>query len=403
MRVLYLSHMFPDQSNSQRGIFVFEQIKALIKLGVSVQVISPLPWVPRGFRHVERWKKYQGIPYKETILGVPVIRPRMVSLPGGRFFYLSGFVYYLACCRMARVMMRQQSFDLIHSHTIMPDGFASVLLGKKLNLPVICTIHGSDINIYPYRHPLILRATKRAIKQLDGCITVSQRLREKVMELCGPVPPEVKVIYNGADPNLFSPISKEEARRSLGISYGGDVLLYVGNLKEVKGVAYLVDAFDKVRNRQKEIRLYIVGEGRERNVLEQRVKRRLLSKNIVFIGRRSHREIPIWLSAADCLIMPSLSEGFPTLLSEAMLSEIPIVATSVGGIPELLLDSVNGLIVPPKNTDLLAKAIKLLIEDKDLARQLAYQGKQKAYPKFTWEYNAHRTLEFYQSIVKNYE
>lgn len=400
MRVLFLSHMFPNQSNPQHGIFVFEQIKALVNLGVSVQVISPLPWVPWGFRRVERWKKYQGIPYKEIISGVPVIRPRMVSLPGGKFFYFSGFFYYLACCRIAQAMMKQQSFDLIHSHTIMPDGFASVLLGRQLKLPVICTIHGSDINIYPYRHPLILRATKRAIRQLDGCITVSQRLRERLMELCGHVPVEVKVIYNGADPNLFSPISKEEARKSLGISYGGDVLLYVGNLKEVKGVAYLIDAFGKMRDQQRESRLYIVGDGRERNALEEMVKRRLLSKNIVFIGRRPHREIPIWFSAADCLIMPSLSEGFPTLLSEAMLSETPIVGTSVGGIPELLLDSVTGLVVPPKNTDMLAKAIKLLIKNKDLARQLAYQGKQKAYPKFTWEYNAHRTFGFYQSIIK---
>lgn len=223
------------------------------------------------------------------------------------------------------------------------------------------------------------------------------------MELCGHVPIEVKVIYNGADPNLFSPISKEEARKSLGISYGGDVLLYVGNLKEVKGVAYLIDAFGKMRDQQRESRLYIVGDGRERNALDEMVKRRLLSKNIVFIGRRPHREIPIWFSAADCLIMPSLSEGFPTLLSEAMLSETPIVGTSVGGIPELLLDSVTGLVVPPKNTDMLAKAIKLMIENKGLSQQLASQGRQVAYPKFTWGYNAHRTFESYQSIIKNYE
>jgi len=127
-----------------------------------------------------------------------------------------------------------------------------------------------------------------------------------------------------------------------------------------------------------------------------------ISESIVFVGKRPHHEIPTWLSATDCLVIPSLSEGFPTLLPEAMLNEVPIVATNVGGIPEILHDMVTGILVPPKDQDMLADGIIRLLNNKKLARQLALRAKKIALSKLTWEFNAQRTFDFYQSICTNY-
>ena len=399
MNVLVLSHMFPNPSNPQSGIFVFEQLRSLSAMGISVYVISPVTWIPVGLRHIKKWKKYQDIPDKDIVGDIPVIHPRAIELPQGRLLAISGFSYHLACLKIVRFLMKEQRFDLIHAHTILPDGFAAILLGKQLNLPVICTIHGSDINIYPNRNILNLWTTKWALKKANVCIAVSQRLREKIIDYGGE-DLSVEVVYNGADPSVFAPVPKREARRKLNIPIDGDILLYVGNLISVKGVDDLINVFDQVRKQRKQMRLYIVGEGERQNFLKEMVKNRGLGNNVVFVGRRPHSEIPLWLSAANCLVMPSLSEGFPTLLPEAMMIGIPIVGTNVGGIPEILIDSVTGILVPPGDVEALVTGINRLA-DEGLAERLAYQARQIALSKFTWESNARRMLEIYQSLIRH--
>lgn len=398
MNILVLSHLFPNQLNPQSGIFVLEQARSLVAKGVSVYVIAPIPWVPKSLHHVGKWKKYDELPNKSITHEIPVAHPRTVQFPRGSILAGVGFSFYLACLGIVQSLTKKQRFDLIHVHTILPDGLAAVLLGKRFNIPVVCTIHGSDINIYPYRNFLNLWATRWTLKQASARVAVSQKLRGKVIDCCGDL--SVEVVYNGADPNIFESIPKYEARRRLNIPVDGEILLYVGNLLQIKGVDYLIDVFNKVRKQRQKMRLYIVGDGERRSPLEEAVKNKGLSNNVVFIGRRPHHEIPFWLSASDCLVMPSLSEGFPTLLTEAMMVGIPIVATNVGGIPEILIDSVTGILVPPGDVKSLAAGINRLA-DEQFAKRLMHQARQLAHSKFTWESNAKRMTEIYQSLVKN--
>ncbi|MDE2321485.1 MAG: glycosyltransferase [candidate division NC10 bacterium] len=371
-------------------------MKALRELGVEIFVVTPTPWAPPILGFLPRVQKYSTIPQRDNLQGFPTEYPRVLCLPGSRLFYLYGVFYYLGCLRLVRRLVNEHKIQVIHAHTIMPDGFASVLLGRTLNLPVICTIHGSDINLYPFRNGCTNLATRWALKHVGRLVTVSHRLRENVVSLAGPL--EVDVIHNGADPTKFMPRCKKECRRELNLPAERTILLFVGNLVGVKGVEFLLHAFARLGH--VDAMLYLVGDGHLRQALDSLANTLSIRGSTVFVGRRPHEEIPLWLSAADCLIMPSLSEGFPTLLPEAMLCRIPIVATDVGGIPELLSHGKNAWMVPRGDVTALARGIETMLSRGDQVENIVIEARRAASAGYTWVANAEKTLAVYRAAIQ---
>jgi hypothetical protein len=306
-----------------------------------------------------------------------------------------GAFYYLGCLRAVRRLVRDRGIQMIHAHAILPDGFAAVLLGQTLNLPVVCTVHGSDINIYPFRNRCTRQATIWALRRVDRLITVSRRLRENVVTLAGPL--DAEVVHNGADPTRFAPIPKRDCRSRLNLPLEKKIVLFVGNLFSVKGVEYLLKAFAKLELFN--TTLYVVGDGVLREPLCSLAANLGIQQSTVFVGQKPHEEIPLWLSAADCLVMPSLSEGLPTLLAEAILCRVPIVATEVGGIPEILSQGDNAVLVRPKDSVALADAIRAQLAADRRSFGAVDQAEASARAKLTWEANAEKTLAVYRRAV----
>lgn len=397
MRVLVLSHMFPSPANAIGGIFVLEQMKALRELGVEIFVVAPTPWVPPMLGFLPRGRKYSTIPRRHSLEGFSVEYPRVLCLPGGGLFYLYGVSYYVGCLRLVRRLVTDHKIQLIHAHTIMPDGFAGVLLGRTLDLPVVCTIHGSDINFYPFRNRCTHLATRWALKRVGWLVTVSYRLRENVVSLAGPL--EVDVVHNGADPGKFRPHSRNEARRKLDLPTEKTILLFIGNFVPAKGAEFLLRAFARLG--WLNAALYLVGDGHLKESLCSLAMRLGVQESTVFVGRRPHHEIPLWLSAADCLVMPSLSEGFPTLLPEAMLCRVPIVATDAGGIPELLSHGKNGWVVPRGDVVALVQGIETMLSRDQRVDTMVDDARRTALAGFTWIANAEKTLAVYRSAIQS--
>ncbi len=395
MKVLVLSHMFPTKGNPQAGIFVLEQMRALRTLGVEVIAVVPTPWVPWFMRFLPRSRKHWLIPLHTIIDGFTAYYPRVLCMPGGRFFSLYGLFFFLGCRRLITMLVRERRIDIIHAHTIMPDGFAGVLFGRKCNVPVVCTVHGSDINIYPFRNRSTLWAVKWALKRCDWLVTVSHRLKEKVQSLVGPM--ETEVVHNGADSAKFVPYPKEEARERLNLPLREKIVLFVGNLVPVKGLEFLFRAFAKLN--RSDAALYLVGDGELRESLSSQMVTLGIQEATVFVGRRPHEEIPLWLSAASCLVMPSMNEGFPTLLPEAMLCRVPIVATNVGGIPELLMHGETGLMVPHGDVESLVQAIKIIFSERKQVDRMVNQAERAARTEFTWIGNARKMLAVYTAAI----
>jgi teichuronic acid biosynthesis glycosyltransferase TuaC len=395
LTVLVLSHMFPKSCNPTSGLFVLEQVKALRTLGVETVTIAPIPWPPRFLRFLPRVNKFLSVPLQATIDGLVVEYPRVPTLPGGRLFYLEGLIQYLWVRRLVGKYIKRRKIDVIHAHAIMPDGFAATLLGREFNLPVVCTVHGSDLSIYPHRNRPTLWATKWALKRIGHLVAVSSDLKRKVFSMTGISRGDV--VPNGADPRVFQPLNKREARSKLGLPFDKRIVLFVGHLIEVKGVEYLIRAMSHLR--EKQVSLVLVGEGNLKASLVSMSRELGLEEKCMFVGERSHDEIALWLSAADCLVLSSISEGLPTILVEAMFCKTAIVATDVGGVREIIDEGRTGLVVRPKEPLEIAHAIQRLLDDVEFASRLAAQARREAVDKLSWKMNAARMLAVYRAAT----
>ena len=388
MNVLILSHLFPPHG----GTFVLDQMKALREQGVALQVIAPTPWAPPFFRSLPRLQPYVLMPHHDEVEGFDVEYPRFGCLPHSRMFYALGLSFYMRCRSLVHSLMRTRKLDLIHAHTVMPDGFAAVCLGHEFNLPVVCTIHGSDINLYPSRNRPTLWTTRWSLAHLRHLVAVSSALKNKILEFTANA--TVQVLHNGADPRVFKPLSKLEARAKLGLPLRTRIILFVGNLVEMKGVRFLLEAVASLQ--QNNTKLVLVGDGELRDPLLACAERLGITPMCSFVGKRPHQEIAYWLSAADCLVLPSISEGLPTILPEAMLCRTPILATTVGGIPEIIDNTRNGLLVPPRDTHALTDALRSLLGDQENASRMAKEAESKARRSLTWEAHARELFKIYE-------
>lgn len=398
MRVLVLSGNFPNPLRPYAGIFVLEQISALRSLGINAVPIAPTPWPPLFLKFMPRVRKYSVIPLHSDDRQFAVERPRVLVLPIGWPFFRSGLVYYLCCRRLIACCVRRQRFDLIHAHTIVPDGFAAVLLGREFNLPVVCTVHGSDVNEYPQRSAAARWSTQWALTRVHRLIAVSEQLKSNIFRLAGER--QIEVIRNGADAEVFRPWGKTEARHALRIPLEEKTIVFVGRLTELKAIPVLLAALRGMQGVP--YRLYLVGDGELRNQLTRMAAELGVAGRCVFIGARPHEEIPQWLSAADCFVLCSKMEGLPTVIPEAMMCGVPIVASHVGGIPEVIQDCETGLLVPPGDPVSLGRAIHRILTDDALQAGLRRHAAEKARVEFTWKANAEKTAAVYQDAVTTY-
>lgn len=395
MKVLVLSHMYPNPVNQHAGIFVHNQCKALIQAGIEVRVVTPIP----SFPLYHKWKDYKQLPKETELEGVPVHYIPTLMFPGGFFFSMYGYFYERSIFSTLKHIYQVFPFDLIHCHTIFPDGNAGNRLKAHFQVPVISTIHGSDIMLYPKRSRGVYRETLCSLKESEQVITVSRRLEQEALTLY----PQVKVqtIYNGFDPVRFQPTDQGEARKKLGLPLDQQICLFVGNLYPVKGIPFLLKAFSQLIARTTDVHLYFVGGGSLKKSLQAQAKDLGIDSQISWMGRKPYEEIPTWIQSADVMVLSSLSEGLPSILLESMACGKPMIATDVGGIAEVLQDGETGCLVPAQDAEKLATALTdLFVENPHKIQQLgekAYQVSQN----YTWQQNARRIIDCYQQLQQN--
>jgi teichuronic acid biosynthesis glycosyltransferase TuaC len=306
-------------------------------------------------------------------------------------------LHYLSCRRVLRKLLAQGgTFDLIHAHTIMPDGFGAVLLGREFNLPVVCTVHGSDITVYPQENRAVAWATTWALRRVARLITVSEDLKRKVIAMVGPR--DVLVAHNGADPAIFKPASKRDARLALGLPADKKILCNIGYLRADNGPEFLLKAFARLELR--DTLLCLVGDGPLREAVISQAQRLGISDFCIFAKAQPHERIPLWLAAADGLVLCSLAAGLPTILPEAMLCRVPVIATAVGGIPEIVRAGKTGLLVPCKDSEALAHAMSDLLSNSRCAAEMADRAYVFAIDALTWNANARKTIAVYESVLR---
>ena len=347
MRILTFTHLFPNQAQPLWGVFVYQRVLHLSKRpGNEIVVVAPVPYIPRWFP-AKSW--YKDVPAKETFGGISLIHPRYPHVPKIAM-PIHGLLQFLGCYWQVARMHCEKRFDCIDSHWIYPDGFAAVLIGKFLKIPVFCSARGTDINVYP-TFRLIRPLIRWSLGQSAGIIAVSQALKNVIVAL-GIPEEKIQVIGNGVDLSRFEPLDRKEARKKLGLPFDGQLAVAVGTLNEHKCHERLISALAEIASRWPDLRLYILGEGSLRSSLEKQASERGLHDRVVMPGVQPNESLKWWYNAADITCLSSSREGWPNVLLESLACGTPVVATRVGGVPEVITSSEHGTLVEPNATAL---------------------------------------------------
>jgi teichuronic acid biosynthesis glycosyltransferase TuaC len=350
MRVLTITHLFPNAERPLLGPYNLQQVAALGDL-CDVDVVAPIPWFP-GARFLARWSasgRTGSVPGEDERHGLRIRHPRTVYVPRVPALSMPLFAASLA----PRLLRYRGKVDVVYSAWAYPDGCASVALARMLGVPAVVKVHGSDINVMgqaaqsrPYLRRLLPRAAR--------VVVVSRALGERVIEL-GVDPGRVAVVYNGVDAALFQVRDRAAARAALGLPRDRRIILYVGNVLETKGVLDLSAAFELVSTARPDAMLVIVGSGAAQSACEEAAER--IGAGMQVVGARPLEEVSQWLAACDVLTLPSWNEGTPNVILEAYACGRRAVATSVGGVPDLITSELLGELVPVRRPELLAQAL----------------------------------------------
>ena len=302
-------------------------------------------------------------------------------------------------------VIRDYRPDIVHSHGVKANFFARLAAFRKV--PAVLTTVHSYLR-YDYVHPLaylVVSILEKGTRPLnDHYIAVSAAIRN-ILHKEGIQAEKISLIYNGIEIAPFRRTEQRPADRArLAAEWGlpADAFVYgtVARFVPVKGLRYMVEAFAEVAKRPAPSPCYLVmiGDGPERKQLEETAQRLGVGGQVVFTGFRS--DIPACLHAFDVFVMSSLHEGLAYTILEAVASEVPVVATAVGGIQEFF-DEATGLLVPPASVSQLAQAMQRIKEDPALRERLAQAAFRKLQQSFTIEQMAAQTIKLYQSLAAN--
>jgi glycosyltransferase involved in cell wall biosynthesis len=289
---------------------------------------------------------------------------------------------------LERVLRDRFRFDVIDAHYFYPDGVAAVMLGRRLDKPVVITARGTDINLIS-RYRLPRRWIRWAANRAAGIVAVSEALRARLIAL-GIEASRIEVLQNGVDLELFAPGDRAAARRALGLDADGAVVLSVGQLIPQKGFELVIRAMARLP----EATLAIVGEGPDAAALKRLAERTGSGGRVRFLGVMPQEGLAAAYDAADVLVLASAREGYPNVLLEALACGTPVVATAVGGVPEIVRDSVAGRLVEKRSPEALAGAIRDLLADPPA------RAATRAYAeRFAWGPTTAGQLRLFKSVL----
>ncbi len=344
MRVAVITRYFPTSHEPWAGHSAYQTLRFLAKR-CELKVFYPESRYPPLLTPKSRAGRQLDFNHRPS--GVDVEYIAYPALPA-----ISRPLNGWSAARSILDRVRDWQPDIILNYIIYPDGDAALRVAQALRIPFVVTAIGSDLNVIP---PLCEGLTRRVLREADFTITVSGDLLRKARSL-GAREERSVAILNGCDTTIFRPRNREDARITIGIPGDTEAIVYVGRLDLAKGLGELIAAVSSLRSRRPRIRCYIVGDGPARQTLEEAIAAQNATEQISLKPSCSTEEVANWMAAADVITLPSYREGCPNVVIEALASGRPVVATRVGGIPELM-DDTSGRLVPPRDAEALASAL----------------------------------------------
>lgn len=292
----------------------------------------------------------------------------------------------------------KNEYDIINLFALSPFEILPFVFKKKRKTKIVYTVHGLAYRErrLGYNYPFWISYNERILlKMSDSIISVSQHLKNWIIEDYNIDPSKINVIHNGISINEFGIIKQTKLDNDNLFPYSTRKIVFIGSLVPVKGLVYLIEAMEYIIKYDENVILILVGRGPQEKELKKLVKSKKLTKYIKFVGPRPHAEIVGWINLADIIVLPSINEGSPGVLLEAIGCGKAIIATKCGGIPELIKNDDIGLLVPPRSPELLAKAILKGLEKEWNRKKIKEYAK-----KYSWTEISKKYLCVYKNVLK---
>ena len=404
MNILALTSSYPRYDGDPTAPFIESITRQIADLGHEVHLVLPenrswrRPPEEGGvfyhpFRYSPRstWTPWG---YSESLAGAKIRR---------ELYALAPIVYYSAQ-RVCRQLVARLRFDVVHAHWVVPNGVVAAHVSSRHGLPLVTSLHGSDVTLAE-RSGLVGKVARRSLSRASAVTAASKHVFDRATAL-GVPNHALELVPYGVDVNEFRPDRPDAGllRRSLGIRDEDVLVLGIGRFVPVKGFEYLIDAVAEARRSDPSVRVVMAGDGELRPDLEARARDRGLQDAATFVGAVERRAVPDYFAAADIVAVPSIVDdaGFVEALGnvalEALASGRPVVASRVGGLPEVVRDGENGVLVEQRDASVLGQAIVALARDEGRRRALGVQARSDAEDSLTWRRCAEHYVAIYERV-----
>ena len=305
--------------------------------------------------------------------------------------------YDLALATKMATVARAEKLDLLHVHYAIPHSISAILaresIKQKRFIPVITTLHGTDITLVGADRSY-LPITKYGLQESDGVTAVSRFLKQATIETFDY--DEIEVIPNFICPNYYQRNMELPLRKRL-VDDGEKMLVHVSNFRSVKRPQDCVEIAAKVREKGGKARLIMVGDGPERSACEYRAEQLGIKEYTRFVGKREN--IADYLAVADVFLLPSKSESFGLAALEAQACEVPVIASRLGGIPEVVSDKETGFLSDVGDTEKMSEDVLTLINDDEMRRAFGEKSRELAVQRYSATNIIPQYMKFYEKVL----
>jgi len=296
-------------------------------------------------------------------------------------------------------LIKKEQIDMVHAHWILPQGLVGVILKKLFKIPLLVTIHGSDL--FPLKNIFFKKLHNFIMKNADKVTVNSIATKNELVKRFPGFSSKIDIISMGVDTNLFKKrITKKPIQYSK-----NKILLVVGRLSDQKGLRYLVEAMPDIIKHEPKVKLLVIGEGPYDKILQEKSQELGIGKHVKFLGAMPTQKIATYYNFADIFVMPSLStktgtEALGLSLLEAMASGCTVIGTDVGGIPSAIKNNYNGILIKQKDKKVLSSSIITLLENTKKSMNLGNKAAEFVKKNYSWNKISQDFMKIYEGLTK---
>ena len=398
MRILVISAPFPKYS------FVLDETLRLSDESVEVHVARYVPMISGNTDSLVKSVNVHSLNMPSAVFLTIRSLHALRQIPPHGLLFPKTIVSTVPFSQFIASLVKRYKIDIIHAHFAYPEGFAGFLARNMMEVPFVLTLHGYDILTEPSinygvrlarRYDIMVR---KVLAESDMIFAASKHVYKAAIS-AGCPKDHLLLLPNGVDVERFNPrLDRSLVRERLGVA-GRPVVFTLRWHEPKNGIEYLIRAVPHVLSEVPEAMFVIGSDGPLMDYHKSLAENLGVADQMLFVGRISRMDLPYYYAASDVFVIPSVVEAFGLVTVEAMACGKPVVGTNVGGIPEIIVDGANGLLVEPKNPEKLAKNIVLLLENHELRKKMGQRGRKIAEEDFDVKKRVRKILSAYDRLL----